>query len=498
LSLLFAIPDHPWVDEHLGAAVRVAMTVGAAGTHEGILNLVIGEISTRDGSVDVALRAQQGRIHSNLRIGADLTQLIALKANIGISYPGVKLHGPGFIITKDKAASLGLGSVPGLEHHMRQYSNGKDLTDISRGAMVIDLLGLREEEVMQRFPQVYQHVVSQVRPEREQNRRESYAKLWWLFGEPRRELRPLLERLPRYVATVKTSKHRFFLFLSTEILPDDGLVAVGLSDAFHLGVLSSRVHVVWALAAGGTLESRPRYNKTVCFDPFPFPACEEEQRGTTRQLGEALDAHRKRQQALHPDLTLTGMYNVLAKLRTGEALTAKERTIHEQGLCSVLKQIHDDLDAAVFDAYGWPASLTDEEILERLVALNHERAEEEKRGLVRWLRPDFQNPAGKAAAAEQPTARQGELFEADEPDEAQAAPVAAPATPAAGPKLPWPDSVPEQVQAVRSMLGSMPAPVTVEAMAKRFQRARKDRVRELLDTLVLLGQARKVGEGYGG
>ena len=57
-----------------------------------------------------------------------------------------------------------------------------------------------------------------------------------------------------------------------------------------------------------------------------------------------------------------------------KTLTAKEREIHEKGLVSVLRQLHDDLDAAVFAAYGWPATLTDEEILERLVALNRERA----------------------------------------------------------------------------------------------------------------------------
>ncbi|MEX0728709.1 MAG: hypothetical protein WD065_20720, partial [Planctomycetaceae bacterium] len=89
-----------------------------------------------------------------------------------------------------------------------------------------------------------------------------------------------------------------------------------------------------------------------------------------------VDVHRKRQQAAHPSLTMTGMYNVLEKLRAGEPLSAKEQTIHEQGLVSVLKQVHDELDAAVFEAYGWPASLSDEEILERLVALNAERAAE--------------------------------------------------------------------------------------------------------------------------
>src|SRR5439155_14638203 len=91
------------------------------------------------------------------------------------------------------------------------------------------------------------------------------------------------------------------------------------------------------------------------------------------------------------------MYNVLEKLRSGAPLTDKEKLIHEQGLVSVLKQVHDDLDQAVFDAYGWPADLTDEQILERLVALNAERAAEEERGLIRWLRPEFQNPQGAAA-----------------------------------------------------------------------------------------------------
>lgn len=67
-----------------------------------------------------------------------------------------------------------------------------------------------------------------------------------------------------------------------------------------------------------------------------------------------------------------------------------------EGLVSVLKTIHDDLDAAVLEAYEWPVTLSDDEILERLVALNHERAAEKKRGLVRWLRPEFQNRGGES------------------------------------------------------------------------------------------------------
>jgi hypothetical protein len=101
-----------------------------------------------------------------------------------------------------------------------------------------------------------------------------------------------------------------------------------------------------------------------CFDPFPL--CTEEQKKRIRSIAEELDAHRKRVQA-HHGLTLTGMYNVLEKLRSGSELTAKEKLIHDNGLVSVLQPLHDDLDAAVFAAYGWPETLTDAEILQRLV-----------------------------------------------------------------------------------------------------------------------------------
>ena len=170
------------------------------------------------------------------------------------------------------------------------------------------------------------------------------------------------------------------------------------------------------------------YIKTSCFEPFPFPALEEgDLKQRIRDLGERLDAHRKRQQELHPDLTLTGIYNVLEKLRAGEALTAKDKEIHDKGLVSVLKQIHDDLDAAVLEAYGWAdlataipladilarggpdAEALEQQLLTRLVALNHERAAEEKRGLIRWLRPDFQAPGAA-------TAQQAEIGLSDDED----------------------------------------------------------------------------------
>ncbi len=141
--------------------------------------------------------------------------------------------------------------------------------------MVIDLFGLTEEQVRKTYPAIYQHLLQTVKPERDQNNRAVYRDNWWIFGEPRANLRPALAGLPRYIATVETAKHRVFQFLDGTTVPDNMLIAIASADAFHLGVLSSRIHVVWALAAGGLLEDRPRYNKTRCFDPFPFPAATE-------------------------------------------------------------------------------------------------------------------------------------------------------------------------------------------------------------------------------
>ena len=132
----------------------------------------------------------------------------------------------------------------------------------------------------------------------------------------------------------------------------------------------------------------------------------------------------------------------------------------------------DDLDAAVFDAYGWPHDLTDEQILERLVALNAERAAEEARGLVRWLRPDFQNPGGKRAAT------QVEMAGAEAATEAVAA---APAG------LAWPKKLPDQIAAVRDLVARGGGAWTARHAASAFKGAKLKEVEAVLDSLAALG-----------
>ena len=168
------------------------------------------------------------------------------------------------------------------------------------------------------------------------------------------------------------------------------------------------------------------------------------------------------------------MYNVLEKLRASAELTDKDRVIHEHGLVSILKRIHDDLDAAVFAAYGWPPDLTDEQILEKLVALNAERAKEEEKGLVRWLRPDFQNPSGKKPETQAP------LPAGEEDEGPQSAP--APAV-----NKPWPKKIAEQIAAVRDRVASPSKLFTVESVASAFKGAKKKDIEGFLDGFAALG-----------
>jgi hypothetical protein len=175
------------------------------------------------------------------------------------------------------------------------------------------------------------------------------------------------------------------------------------------------------------------------------------------------------------------MYNVLEKLRTQQRLTKNEQTIHDQGLIAILRQIHDELDAAVAEAYGWPADVTEEEVLARLVALNHERAEEERRGIIHWLRPEFQNPTGKKQTA---------IAVADEPVVEK--------KPAKAAKQSWPKSLSEQAGAVLNSLAAFTTGASAKDIAKSFGRAtdgRVERIEEILETLEALGKARELDDG---
>ena len=244
----------------------------------------------------------------------------------------------------------------------------------------------------------------------------------------------------------------------------------------------------------------PRYNKSRCFEPFPFPNLGEGVlKQCIRDLGEQLDVHRKRQQERHPALALTGIYNVLEQLRSGEQLADRDKLIHDQGLVTILKQLHDELDAAVLEAYGWQdllsstpiadviarggagAEALEQELLTRLVALNHDRAAEEKQGIIRWLRPDYQNPSGNAGIAT--PALPGTETESVG---------GTPGLLNGDIEVAWPEKLPDQVMVIRriidsKMSGGAPDPEALSSLFGRKSKKRTEQITGILETLKGLG-----------
>jgi len=234
--------------------------------------------------------------------------------------------------------------------------------------------------------------------------------------------------MDRYVATLETGKHRYFAFLDSRVLPDHKLVCIASSGA----------------------------------------------RDAIGALAEKLDAHRKAAIERDEVVTMTGMYNVVEKLRSGEALTDKEREVHELAACGVLKDLHDELDALVAKAYGWEWPLEREVILERLVTLHDERVREENAGKVRWLRPDYQIPRfGKDLPAEAPALGLVET--------------AAKAKPAKRPA--WPGDVISQIGAIKQLLAEEALSTT--ELAARFTGAKTDIIKRHLEILQVMGEVQQ-------
>ena len=505
LSLIFAIPDHPWVDSADGAAVRIAMTVGQAGYHSGVLQVVTVEsVVDGDDSHAVEFKLSKGKLHADISAGANIAAANILQANEGIAIKGFELGSQGFLVSREIAGDW-LSQSPELSEYLKPYMNGSDLVKGISNRFVIDFFGLTQENARD-YPVLLQQIYDNVRPDRVVNNEAKTASNWWVFRRSGEKIRRAINDVERYIGTTRTSKHRVFQFLDKGMIAESKIVVIALDDAFFHGVLSSRLHSLWVFGTGGWLGvgNDSTYNHLDCFNKFPFPNINGNQKVTIYELAEKIDVHRKRQQAQHEKLTITNIYNVLERLRQLDAdpentpaLTKKEKEVHQQGLVAILRELHDDLDRAVFHAYSWddlaetlvglPGATTplpdkseaqaeaEEELLCRLVDLNTERAAEEAKGNIRWLRPEFQAPETVVAEETTSAAKQDEQGDTKAKATKKAVPQG---------KLVWPKVLQDQIKVVREQLALAPLPA--EAMRMQFKQNPKG-VLDVLDALVALG-----------
>jgi hypothetical protein len=481
VSLIWAVPDHPWVDVEDGAAVRVSMGCMEAGTVEGSVALIQSEEWADESEATVSFAFQQGAVNEKFRLGESIYQTKSLLANARICWQGVKLVGDGFRVGRAVRDLLISGGSPGS--FFKPYLTGMAVNRHKLPEWVIDFFGLSETEARNAAPQAFQHVLQQVKPYRAGNADEGFRTKWWIFGRPRPEMREAIGDLKRYLVTSEVSKHRIFSYVAdADTLADGSLIVVASEDAEIGAILSSHIHRVWTLWGAGVLEDRPRYQNQLSFDPFPFSTGNNEIAGSLRDVFLELDATRKRVLAEQPDLTLTSLYNVLEKIKSGVSLTEADDDVKRRGLVLILKEMHDRIDALAEQAYGWPPNLTDEQVVERLVALNAERAREEAAGHVRWLRPDFQIPRFAKVA----TPKTGELGLVE-------------ALPAAAIGLPsLPRDRYEHPLAVEALLVGAGRPMTPAEIARGFRRGGRrlePRVVQALATLARYGRVSALADG---
>ncbi len=342
-DIFMAWSDEPWVVE--GAAVHVSIVGYDDGseTHRVL-----------DGAPVLAINA-------DLSAGNDLTSAKVLTENAGIAFQGPVKIGPFEIDAALAQRMLAAPNPHGRSNRevLKPWINGLDITRRPRHMWIIDFAEMTEEEAAL-YEAPFEYVKQLVYPIRSKNRRERRSVFWWRHGETVPGLRLATQRLARFMATPRVSKHRLFVWAEAGTLPDSAVVAIARDDDYSFGVLHSHVHELWALALGTQLESRPRYTPLSTFGTFPFPRPTSVQAEIIATAARMLDSFRRRW--LDPE----GVNLAELKSRTITNLYNQRP--------SWLSQAHDRLDRAVFAAYGWPYPLDDQEILGRLLQLNWERA----------------------------------------------------------------------------------------------------------------------------
>jgi hypothetical protein len=323
-----------------------------------------------------------------------------LREAAGQAFQGSVVLGMGFVLDPIEARSM-LDDDPRNAQVIKPFLNGENLNsrpDGSPSRLVIDF-GDWSLERARTYPEPFERVERLVKPERARSNRALYRNRWWQFGERCPGLYRAIASLDRCIAIAQTSNACQPVPVRTGRVFSQALVVFAYDDNAHFGLLSSGFHWWWAATRASTMRNDLRYTPSDCFETFAQP----ELTPAIGELGGALHAHRS---AVMCDRAegLTKTYN-----------RAHNRDESSNDIAR-LRELHIQLDDAVRDAYGWsdldlghgfhetrfgvrftfePAAR--QEVLDRLLELNHERyADEVRRGL--HAKPKAKRRAAPAGA----------------------------------------------------------------------------------------------------
>jgi type II restriction/modification system DNA methylase subunit YeeA len=348
-DIFFAYSNRDWILE--GAAVNIS-----------IVGFDNGKETTR--SLD---GAHVGTINADLTPTNDLTVAAKLTENTGLSFQGPVKVGPFDIDAVTAIQLMSAENASGVQNQdvIRPIMNASDIVKRPSNRWLIDF-GDATYDDARAYQAPFAYVLQHVKPVRDTNSDNQRRTFWWRLGRSGNDYKDAALSYHRVIFTPRVAKHRVFVWAENRVMPDSAVVAITRDDDYFFGVLHSKPHELWSLRMGTSLEDRPRYTPTTTFETYPFPwppGNEPQDDPRVQAIAEAAKELVKLRDAwLNPPglsekelqrRTLTNLYNQRPDW---------------------LDQAHKKLDAAVFDAYGWPHDLSDEEILARLLALNLERA----------------------------------------------------------------------------------------------------------------------------
>jgi len=354
-----------------------------------------------------------------------------LATNSGRSFTGSLIVGSGFVLSPTEAQSLTTKNSDNKDV-LFPYLNGEDLNsrpDQSPSRWVINFhdwpLDRQETAdnykgpVAEDYADCLEIVREKVKPLRDKVNREIYRKRWWQFAERCQGLYEAITGMEKVVVVAATSRTLAFAIVQNGIIFSHMTYVFALDGYSGFALLQSAMHEVWSRKYASSMKGDLRYTPTDCFETFPFPSTIE----SLENVGQRYHDHRQ-QTMLSRQEGLTKIYHRF------HASTEKSMDIQQ------LREMQIELDQHVITAYGWRdldlghgfhqtnqgvrftiSEAARVEVLDRLLALNHERyAEEEKLGLhekgkkKKGAKKSAKRQAATSEGAPGGIKRQAELF----------------------------------------------------------------------------------------
>ncbi len=336
------------------------------------------------------------QINADLSSGADdITTAMTIAANKGVSFQGPVKVGA-FDVDGDLARQwLQMPTNPNGKRNsdvLRPWANGMDIARRPSGKWIIDFGDMTEQQASF-YEAPFQHVVTNVKPERDKNRDDQRRLNWWRLGRSGANLKEAVRNASRQIITPRVAKHRFFVWMDKTLLPDSRLVTIVRDDDVTFGIVHSRYHELWSLRLGGWhgVGNDPQYTPSLGFETYPFPDGLTPDRTAADYAADprakaiaaaAVALNEQRENWLNPPELVQRVPEVVPGfpdrlLPVSEAAAAELKTRTLTNLYNKrpawLDNAHKTLDAAVAAAYGWPNNLMDDDVLSRLLALNLQR-----------------------------------------------------------------------------------------------------------------------------